>query len=418
MSLIAYATPFFLFSMLFELLYGWLRGRNTYRLNDAVGSLFLGVLSQVRRLVVLGLGGVAYHFVAQSLSLWQMDAGHWFTWVLAFVLYDLCYYWLHRMGHERTILWAAHVAHHQSEEYNLSTALRQTSSGWLFGWIFFLPLFALGIPSEVFVTVGSLNLLYQYWVHTRHIGKLGWYESVFVTPSNHRVHHAQNEAYLDRNYGGVFIIWDRLFGTFQEELEDEPCIYGIRGPLHSWNPGWALFHIYWGMVQDSWRTARWRDKLQVWVGRTGWRPADVAERYPRDRTDLSDFNKYDPPMTLVVAAYAMFQLLAVILLGSWLGATNSLDYRAGVVLVVGLFWTTVVTAWWMENRSPLGLDLLRLAAVAAVAWVLAGQGLFPDLLTALLAYGLANLLFLVVLTFSGRGRTVKINVAGTDGGVP
>ena len=229
--------------------------------------------------------------------------------VLAMVLYDFCYYWLHRMGHERTILWASHVAHHQSEDYNLTTALRQTSTGFLLGWIFYIPMYVLGIPAEVVVTVGSINLIYQFWVHTEHIPKLGWYEWFFVTPSNHRVHHAQNDCYLDRNYGGLFIIWDRLFGTFQEELETEPVVFGIRGPLKSWSPVKALTHIYVDMGRDSWRTARWQDKLHVWVSRTGWRPADVATRFPREKNDLPHFERFDPKVPRRVSIYGFFQML-------------------------------------------------------------------------------------------------------------
>ena len=236
MDLVQYAIPLFVLAIVVELAYGLLVQRNTYRLNDSVSSLFLGVLSQARRFVTLGVGGYVYFLVTQHFSLPLMDAGHWFTWVLAMVVYDFCYYWLHRLGHERTILWAAHVAHHQSEDYNLTTALRQTSTGFLLSWVFYIPMYLLGIPAEVVVTVGSLNLIYQFWVHTEHIPKLGWYEWFFVTPSNHRVHHAQNDVYMDRNYGGLFIIWDRLFGTFQTELDEEPVVFGIRGPLRSWNP--------------------------------------------------------------------------------------------------------------------------------------------------------------------------------------
>jgi sterol desaturase/sphingolipid hydroxylase (fatty acid hydroxylase superfamily) len=266
MNLLVYAVPFFIAAMVVELVYGLVVGRNTYRLNDSCGSLFLGVLSQARRFVTLGVGGYVYYLITGYFSLPLMDAGHWFTWALAIVLYDFCYYWLHRLGHERTILWAAHVAHHQSEDYNLSTALRQTSTGFLLGWIFYIPMYLLGIPAEAVVTAGALNLIYQFWVHTEHVPKLGWYEWIFVTPSNHRVHHAQNDVYIDRNYGGLFILWDRLFGTFQEELDGEPVVFGIRGPLKSWNPVKALTHVYVDMFQDSWRTARWQDKLRVWVG--------------------------------------------------------------------------------------------------------------------------------------------------------
>ena len=150
----------------------------------------------------------------------------WYGWLLALVFYDFCYYWLHRAGHETAIFWAAHVVHHQSQDYNLSTALRQTSSGALLGWIFYVPMAMAGVPPLVFGIVALIDLLYQFWVHTEHVGKLGWFDRWFCSPSNHRVHHAVNDSYLDRNYGGILIIWDRLFGSFKEE--DEKCVYGTR----------------------------------------------------------------------------------------------------------------------------------------------------------------------------------------------
>ncbi len=350
--------------MILELAYGHRVGRNTYRLNDSCSSLFLGVLSQARRFVTLGVGGYVYYLITEYFSLPLMDADHWYTWVLAIVLYDFCYYWLHRLGHERTILWAAHVAHHQSEDYNLSTALRQTSTGFLLGWIFYIPMYLLGIPAEVVVTAGALNLIYQFWVHTQHVGKLGWFEWIFVTPSNHRVHHAQNDVYIDRNYAGIFILWDRIFGTFQEELDEEPVIFGIRGPLNSWSPFKALTHIYVDMARDSWRTENWRDKLHVWVARTGWRPADVAARYPRQKNDLSHFEKFDPGVPAAVSLYGFFQLVAVVILLAYMQWTP-LGYWAGVALWGVLLATTVTTALWLEGRGASSMkrwEVLRLAA--------------------------------------------------------
>ena len=153
--------------------------------------------------------------------------------------HHFCYYWQHRLSHERTLLWASHVVHHQSEDYNLGTALRQTSTSFLFAWIFYVPMFLLGVPFDVFVTIAAVNLVYQFWVHTEHVGKLGFLETFLVTPSNHRVHHACNKRYIDANYGGVFILWDRLFGTFVDETVLEKPIYGTLKPLRSWDPLWA-----------------------------------------------------------------------------------------------------------------------------------------------------------------------------------
>lgn len=399
MDLVLYAVPFFILAIVLEFAYGRVTQHNTYRLNDSVSSLSLGVLSQAQRFVTLGVGGYIYFLITEHFSLPLMDANHWFTWVLAMVLYDFCYYWLHRMGHERTILWAAHVAHHQSEDYNLTTALRQTSTGFLLGWLFYIPMYLLGIPAQVVVTVGALNLIYQFWVHTQHVPKLGWYEWFFVTPSNHRVHHAQNDRYMDRNYGGLFIIWDRMFGTFQEELDDEPVVYGIRGPLKSWSPIKALTHIYVDMARDSWHTKRWRDKLKVWVSRTGWRPADVALRYPHAKPDLSQFERYDPKMPRTVAVYAFFQLVSVVLLLNYMEKAE-LTYWQGFAGWTILLATTVITALWMEGRPAASLlrwDVARLAAIALLLWssnVALGEGL----LIWASVYGALNLLLLSLLS--------------------
>tara|TARA_R110002124_G_scaffold14338_4_gene64036 strand:+ start:5244 stop:6479 length:1236 start_codon:yes stop_codon:yes gene_type:complete len=395
MDLVVYAVPFFILAIVLELGYGWVKQRNTYRLNDSVSSLSLGVLSQAQRFVTLGVGGYVYYLFTEYFSLPLMDPGHWFTWVLAMVVYDFCYYWLHRMGHERTILWAAHVAHHQSEDYNLTTALRQTSTGFLLGWLFYIPMYLLGIPAEVVVTVGAINLIYQFWVHTQHVPKLGWYEWIFVTPSNHRVHHAQNDRYMDRNYGGLFILWDRLFGTFQEEQDDEPVVYGIRGPLKSWNPIKALTHVYVDMAKDSWHTKNWSDKLRVWVSRTGWRPDDVALKFPREKADLSTFERYDPRIPGQVAAYCFFQLIAVVLLLNFMESTT-LSYWQGFSGWAILLATTVVTAMWMEGRpaaSVLKWDVLRLGAIGLLL-VASNPGLGTGLLFWAFVYGLLNALFL------------------------
>ena len=399
MNLVIYAVPFFVLAIFVELAYGIKKGRNTYRLNDAAGSLFMGTLSEARRFAAVGIGGTIYYLVTEYFSLALMDTASWITWVLAFVLYDLCYYWLHRISHERTIFWASHVAHHQSEDYNLTTALRQTSTGFLFTWVFYIPMYLLGIPAEVVITVGSLNLIYQFWVHSEHIPKLGWYEWFFVTASNHRVHHGQNEIYLDRNYGGVFILWDRLFGTFQEELDEEPCIYGIRGPLHSFNPVKANLHIYIDMIKDCWYTARWQDKLKIWGGRTGWRPADVAMRFPREKNDLNTFEKYDPPTSRGVFWYVLFQLVVVVVALNGI-AGSAFSYYAGLFHWGLLLATAVTAALWLQcydAKATVRWELVRLACLFAVL-LLGWQAEFNTAILAVLAmYGVINLAILPLI---------------------
>ncbi|WP_050759499.1 sterol desaturase family protein [Luminiphilus syltensis] len=374
MDLIAVATPFFLLAIAAELVWGIKQKRNTYRLNDAFSSLMLGILSQARKLITLGVGGAVYYWVTETASLSLLASDDLMTWVIAFVVYDFCYYWLHRMGHEWQLLWAAHVAHHQSEDYNLSTALRQTSTGFLLGWVFYLPLFVLGVPAEVVVTVGALNLIYQFWVHTQHIPELGPLEWVLVTPSNHRVHHAQNDCYLDRNYGGVFIFWDRLFGTYQRELESVPCIYGIRGPIRSWNPVVALTHVYRDMWRDMRHSASWQARLKVLFARPGWQPAEAARIDPRPKSDLRHFERFDPPTTQWVRYYAGSQLLlaTILLIFTQL---NPVGIALGWGVWAFLLLTGVTTAWWLEDRAEHWLrivDLARLALLAAAAQAFTG----------------------------------------------
>jgi alkylglycerol monooxygenase len=363
MNYILYAIPFFFGLIALELLVDRWRGLSTYRLADAINSLSAGVLSQISGLLTKGLGLLTYAFAWQHLALFDLSPEPLWVWALAFVLYDFCYYWNHRLGHERNVLWAAHSVHHQSEDYNLSTALRQTSTGFLFGWIFYLPMALLGIPPLVFLSVAALNLLYQFWVHTRHIPKLGWLEWLLVTPSNHRAHHAQNAVYMDRNYGGVFILWDRLFATFQEELDEHPVIFGVTRPLASWNPLWANVQFYAQLYSDARRAeSRW-DQLRIWFMRTGWRPADVAAKYPLAKVDLSQFVKYEIPLSGGQKRYVAVQFALNVLAGSYLLAISASLTPA--LLLACWSWLALSLysfGLWLENRpAARGAELLRLA---------------------------------------------------------
>ncbi|HWP11839.1 MAG TPA: sterol desaturase family protein, partial [Ramlibacter sp.] len=302
-QVIVFATPVFLALIAIEFAWGWARKRNTYRLSDAINSISLGMLSEITkvftRLLRVGIYGAVYTTVSavpleQAREFWTT----WYGWLLALLFYDFCYYWLHRAGHECAVFWAAHVVHHQSQHYNLSTALRQTSSGALLGWVFYLPMAVAGVPPIVFGVVALVDLLYQFWVHTEHVPKLGWFDRWFCSPSNHRVHHAVNDGYLDRNYGGVLIVWDRLFGSFTEE--GEQCVYGTRSPLNSWDPLWSNAEIYWALAQDCWHARNWLDKLRVWFKPPGWRPADVAARFPKPAFDIARMERYYPPVSRAV----------------------------------------------------------------------------------------------------------------------
>ncbi len=347
-QIIVLATPVFLALIALEFAVGVARGRNTYRLADTLTSIGLGVMSQVTavfgRLLRIGI----YVALYQHVALWQLPADSVVVWLGALVAYDFCYSWHPRAGHRVAAFWAAHVVHHQSEDYNLGTALRQTSSGFLLGWVFYVPLALAGVPPVVFATVALIDLLYQFWVHTQQIGRLGWFDRWFVSPSNHRVHHAVNERYLDRNYGGILIVWDRLFGTFQEEARAdehdaaERIVYGTRAPLQRWCPVMANLDVYRGLVADSWHARRWVDKLKVWLMPPGWRPADVAARFPKPAFEISQVERYETavPRGLQLLAAGLFGTVLAATSGFlWFAHTLSLPQQAaGAAGLVGVLW--------------------------------------------------------------------------------
>ena len=307
--LIFLAIPVFLLMICAEMVYGLLKGKNNYRLNDTITSINIGLISRFPTILNLGFQGLTFSYIAKNLNLFQLPVNSIFTWIFAFILYDFLYYWMHRIHHEFKLLWATHVVHHHGEEFNLSTALRQTSTGFLWKWIFFLPILLVGIPSSVFVAVGGLNLIYQFWVHTEHIGKMGWYEKIFITPSNHRIHHAKNPEYIDRNYGGVFILWDRLFGTYCEERDDLKPIYGTVVPLQSWNPFWANIEVFVSMIKDSYHTKKWQNKIKIWFAKTNWRPEDVEEKFPLEKSNQN--NKFNPVFSQALLKFLWPQLIFI-----------------------------------------------------------------------------------------------------------
>ena len=320
MDYVVYAVPFFLLLIILEIVWGLLKKRNTYRVNDSINSLSLGMLSTLTKMVFLNVGMLVFLHIESRQQWISLDILSPIHWAAGIILYDFCYYWFHRISHERTLFWGSHVVHHQSEDFNLSTALRQTSTGIFTTWVFYLPLFFLGMPIEMYVSIASLHLIYQFWIHTQFVPKLGLFEWFLITPSNHRVHHAQNPRYVDRNYGGLLCVWDRLFGTFSEETDEEEIVYGITTPLNTWNPVWANVHIFAGMLRDAWHTQRLTDKLKVLTARTGWRPDDVRARFPDTKSSLEHFRKYNPELN----ATSKFCLAGLYLIATiiyfWIGS--------------------------------------------------------------------------------------------------
>ncbi|MCV6614800.1 MAG: sterol desaturase family protein [Cellvibrionaceae bacterium] len=358
-AILTFITPAFVILLLLEVYYDWRKDSGYYRINDTIGSLATGVLSQSTQLVIFGLGIWALAGLnGLGLPLWSMDS--YLAWAVGFIAYDFIYYWKHRYSHEVNFLWAGHVVHHQSEEYNLSTALRQPSTH-ILTWVFSIPLLLLGMPWQMVIACGAWNLVYQFWVHTRHLDKMpSWFEAIMVTPSHHRVHHAQNPEYIDKNHGGVFIIWDKWFNTYQQELAEQPPIYGVRRPLHSFNPFTANFQVWWQMSKDAWHAERWADKLRIWFMPTGWRPADVEQRYPINKYPLESFTKYDPQLPLWQQWYCVLQFVVAVLAAQILTA-NALELSAAEL---GFTWVLVslplLSVGSALNNGQLHWELLRL----------------------------------------------------------
>jgi len=265
---------------------------------DTLSSLSSGVTNVLKDSLGLALVLISYPFLVSQLALTQTPSG-WPTWVIAFIAIDFAGYWNHRLSHHVNLFWNSHVIHHSSEEFNLACALRQSISN-LIGYtaILLLPAALLGVPYQVIAVLAPLHLFGQFWYHTQHIGKLGWLEYILVTPSQHRVHHAINNEYIDKNLGQIFSVWDRLFGTFQEELEEVPPRYGALKPALTYNPLWINFQHLYNLAFDAWYAKSWMDKMRIWFMPTGWRPADVAARFDRSIIeDVYAYQKYHPKET-------------------------------------------------------------------------------------------------------------------------
>lgn len=307
------AIPFFVLLMFIEIGYGILTKRQTYSVVDTISSLSSGITNSIKNLLGLGFIILSYPYLLEKLALFQLD-DQWWVWVIAFVFIDFAGYWSHRISHSVNLFWNDHIIHHSSENFNLACALRQPISDLLRYYpLLLLPASIVGVPHQIIAFIAPIHLFLQFWYHTEHIGKLGFLEYIIITPSQHRVHHAINTPYIDKNLGQIFAIWDRIFGTYQEELEDEAPQYGVLKPVRTWNPIRINFMHLWQLAKDAYRAKLFWDKLRIWVMPTGWRPADVAEKYPLSLIeDVYGFERYNTHTSVNFQIYAVFQMLSVL----------------------------------------------------------------------------------------------------------
>lgn len=300
-DVVAWAVPAFTLLVLIEMAAWRLTGRGRYESRDSAASLIMGLGSRIAP--VLGGGALVFGVFMAAYEYRPFDIPNaWWSVTLCFVLDDLRYYWFHRISHERRWFWASHVIHHSSQHYNLTTALRQTWTGDILGSLLFkTPLVLLGFHPLMIAFVSGLNLIYQFWIHTELIGRLGPFEWIFNTPSHHRVHHATNPRYLDANYAGTLIVWDRMFGTFVPESNDEKCRYGIVKNLGSFNPLVIAFHEWLGIAKDLLKSRSLREVIGYTLGPPGWSPdgsrlttAMIKERWRRVHGDAAKSDEISP----------------------------------------------------------------------------------------------------------------------------
>jgi sterol desaturase/sphingolipid hydroxylase (fatty acid hydroxylase superfamily) len=367
---IVLAIPVFFALIALELVITRVTERDYYRLADSLSDLSCGIVQQLLEVFVKTALFAGYLFLYERYRVADVPGGAAWAWVACFLGVDFLYYWFHRLSHEVNAFWAAHVVHHQSEDYNLAVALRQGAfQGW-FSWFFYLPLAIAGFPPLMFLTLSSVNTLYQFWIHTRTIGRLGPLEWVLNTPSNHRVHHGRNPRYIDRNHGGTLIVWDRLFGTYQKE--DEEPVYGITSPLRSWNPVWANLHYWVELWEKARRTRRLADRLRLFVKPPGWQPDDLGGFQAAPAVEAATYRKWDTPVGRGLAVYGFVQFAVVLAAASLLLFRQATLPRAWVAAGAAFVVVSLVAlaGLFERKRWAAPLEAARLAVLAGL--VLAG----------------------------------------------
>ena len=345
--------PIFLGLVLFEKWWGGRKGLKTVRNMDTISSLTSGVTNVTKDVLGLSISIISYQWLVEHVAIFHVKSTIW-TYIIAFMALDLMGYWVHRISHKVNFFWNNHIIHHSSEEFNLGCALRQSISQFVnLFTIFLLPAALLGVPTQVVAIVAPLHLFAQFWYHTQHIKKMGFLEHIIVTPSHHRVHHAINPEYLDKNLSQIFIFWDKLFGTFQAEMPDTPPVYGITRPAATWNPIKINFQHLWLLIKDAWRTKNLRDKFRIWFMPTGWRPADMEDKYPVYKIgDVYNFQKYDPASSPTLLAWSWFQLILLLLFVSYLFGFIAKIGSPGMFIYGGFIFLYVYALTEVMDRNP------------------------------------------------------------------
>jgi sterol desaturase/sphingolipid hydroxylase (fatty acid hydroxylase superfamily) len=356
------AMPLFLLLIIIEKIYAHYKGANFTPILDSVSSVSSGITNVMKDILGLSITFISYEWLVSKIAIYDLEVTIW-TYIIAFICIDFHGYWIHRWSHQINFFWNKHAIHHSSEEFNLACALRQSISSFVNLFTFLLlPAALLGVPPKVIIITLPIQLFMQFWYHTRFINRLGFLEKIIVTPSHHRVHHAINPEYMDKNHSQIFIIWDKLFGTFQEELATVPAVFGITRPAKTWNPIRINFQHLALLLSDAWRAENWKDKFLIWFKPTGWRPDRFEEKYPVEKIkDVYNFEKYNTNSSLLLKYWSVVQMFITLIFVSYLlkniaqiGFSNIIIYGAFIFLSIYSY-----TELMDKNKYSIFWEILR-----------------------------------------------------------
>ncbi|MEA9412380.1 sterol desaturase family protein [Flavobacterium sp. PL02] len=363
------AMPIFLLLIIIEKSYGLYIKQDHVPLIDSVSSISSGITNSVKDVLGLTITFISYEWLVSKIAIYHIETTL-ITYIVGFFVIDFYGYWSHRLSHQINFLWNKHAIHHSSEEFNLACALRQPIASFVNLFTFLLiPAALVGIPASVIAITLPLHLFLQFWYHTKYIKKMGVLEHILVTPSHHRVHHAINPEYLDKNHSQIFIFWDKLFGTFQEELDTVPPVFGITRPANTWNPIRINFQHLALMISDAWRAENWKDKFTIWFKPTGWRPENFEEKYPVNKiTDVYNYTKYGIDNSNKLVYWSITQVMITLLFVSYLfsniakiGFPNIFYYGFFIFITIYSY-----TELMDKNRFAILWESLRLVTVLAI----------------------------------------------------
>jgi len=417
-NVLTIAIVFFTVLIVIEFLASHIMGKQVYRAMDTISSLSSGLTNNIKSIFKLSVIIISYDWMYSHLAQFNIQST-WLVYLIGFIGIDFASYWSHRWNHEINLFWNRHIIHHSSEEYNLACALRQSISGIVQIYFFlYIPMAIIGVPPDVINIIAPLHLFAQFWYHTRLIGKMGFLEHIIMTPSHHRVHHAINKEYIDKNYSAIFIFWDKWFGTFQEELPDVPPVYGVKKAVRTWNPMLINFQHVWQITKDAWYTKNWKDKARVWFMPTGWRPEDVKVKFPVDYVENANEQvKFDTPTTTGLTIWSFFQLnlhllmqIHMIMLLPSMSYVDLLLY--GIFITVSIFaYSALMDRHWVAVPA----EMVKLACGFGLLYYLGDwyqlQQFFSYTIYLVAGYFIISAIVTSYYTFNKSTEKVKLEMA-------